>query len=316
MSERPTNGPAVGLIGCGRWGRHILRDLLALGCRVPVVERSSPAMARARDGGADQTVACLDELPGVAALVVATPTATHADVLDEALGLGVPVFCEKPLCDDPDRAEALARRAEGRLFVMDKWRHHPAVRALRDIAASGELGAPAGLSTRRESWGTAHTDVDPIWTLAPHDLAAGLEILGALPQPRQASLERVGGMAVGLHARLGERPWLEIAVSGAAPAHHRSMRLLLDEGVAWFVDGWTDHILVSPAERIGEEPERRALVGELPLLAELRAFVGFLRGGPPPPTGAATGAACVRLIADLRRMAGEPAPVSVTTGDP
>jgi Trk K+ transport system NAD-binding subunit len=30
----------VGLVGCGRWGRHILRDLVALGCEVHVVARS------------------------------------------------------------------------------------------------------------------------------------------------------------------------------------------------------------------------------------------------------------------------------------
>ena len=38
----------VGLVGCGRWGRHILRDLVSLGCEVPVVARSDASVARAR----------------------------------------------------------------------------------------------------------------------------------------------------------------------------------------------------------------------------------------------------------------------------
>lgn len=44
--------PHVGLVGCGNWGRHILRDLLALDCDVTVVARSEASRARARDGGA------------------------------------------------------------------------------------------------------------------------------------------------------------------------------------------------------------------------------------------------------------------------
>ena len=47
----------VGLVGCGRWGVHILRDLRALGCDVPVVARSDESVARAREGGASAVVA-------------------------------------------------------------------------------------------------------------------------------------------------------------------------------------------------------------------------------------------------------------------
>jgi hypothetical protein len=43
--------------------------------------------------------------------------------------------------------------------------------------------------------------------------------------------------------------------------------------------------------------------GELPLLAELRAFVEHLGGGPPPKSSAAEGAAVVRTIATLRELA-------------
>ena len=42
----------VGLIGAGRWGRLVLRDLVALGCRVSVVDPDGDARRAACDGGA------------------------------------------------------------------------------------------------------------------------------------------------------------------------------------------------------------------------------------------------------------------------
>ena len=66
----------VGLVGCGDWGRHILRDLVALGCDVPVVARSQESIARAEEGGAAEIVASIASLPTLDGAVVATP-ATH-----------------------------------------------------------------------------------------------------------------------------------------------------------------------------------------------------------------------------------------------
>ena len=88
-------------------------------------------------------------------MVVATPTATHAEVVEEALGLGVPVFVEKPLTADVESARRVAAIAPDRLFVMDKWRYHPGVRELARIAQSGELGPVVGIHARRVGLGQA-----------------------------------------------------------------------------------------------------------------------------------------------------------------
>ena len=57
---------------------------------------------------------------------------------------------------------------------------------------------------------------------------------------------------------------------------------------------------------VDPEPRPRSTPGEWPLLAELRAFVGHLEGGPPPRSSAADGAAGVRALAALRALAGLP----------
>jgi predicted dehydrogenase len=302
--NRRLDGPRVGLAGCGRWGRHILRDLRDLGCEVPVVARSRESRERAAEGGATEIVAALAELQGVEGVVVATPTSTHAEVVEEALALGVPVFVEKPLTADLASARRLAAAAPDRLFVMDKWRYHPGVRELARIARSGELGEVVGIHSRRVTLGHRYSDVDTVWIHAPHDLAIALEILGELPAPRRAVPELVGGELAGLTAILGEAPWVVIEVSTLAPAHRRELRLVCEGGVAQLDGGYAESVVVGRVGAIdADSVEHRPVEGELPLLAELRAFVEHLRGGPPPLSSAAEAVAIVEAVEETIALA-------------
>jgi predicted dehydrogenase len=292
------------LVGCGRWGRHILRDLRNLGCEVPVVARSEESRQRARDGGAAEIVASVASLDRLDGVVVATPTSTHAEVVEEVLGFGVPVYVEKPLTAGTASARRLAAAAPDRLFVMDKWRYHAGVRELARIASSGELGRVVGLHSRRVTLGHRYSDVDTVWIHAPHDLAIALEVLGELPAPRQAVPELVGGELAGMTAILGEAPWMVVEVSTLAPAHRRELRLVCEGGVAQLDGGYAETIAVGRLGAISEEGvERRPIPGELPLLAELRAFVGHLRGGPPPLSSAADAAAIVATLEEMISLA-------------
>ena len=296
----------VALVGCGRWGSLVLRDLRSLGCEVPVVARSEQSIARAAEGGAATIAATVAELPQVDAVVVATTTSTHVEVLDEVLPLEVPVFVEKPLCPDAAAAARLAAAGDGRLFVMDKWRYHPGVELLARIARSGQLGHVRGLRTVRVGWGSAHDDVDAIWVLAPHDLAIALEILGSVPSP-VAAVGEIGlhGAAV-LHALLEvDGIWQVLEVTDRSPERRRRVELHCDEGTAVLADGWDEHVSIYRLPVRGEPgDERLEAPGELPLVAELRAFVEHLQGGPPPRSSAAEGLAVVEAITRLRTMAG------------
>jgi predicted dehydrogenase len=295
----------VGLVGCGRWGKHILRDLLALGCEVPVVARSAESRARAEEGGASAIVSGVEELPELDGVVVATTTSTHAIVIEELLERGVPVFTEKPLTTDPDVAAGLAKAAPDTLFVMDKWRYHPGVVEIAAIARERRLGSVSGLTTTRIGWGVAHDDVSPVWVLAPHDLSIALEVMGAVPDPRAAVAEIAAGSVVGLSALLdGPGYWQSFVVTARSPERSRRVELHCDEGVVVLADAWDEHVTVYRSGASEPEPERMETPGELPLLAQLRAFVAHLGGGPPPRSSAADGAAIVAALDELHRLAG------------
>jgi predicted dehydrogenase len=301
---------SLALVGCGRWGAHILRDLVTAGVRVVVVARDPSSIARARAGGAAAIVGSIDALPPVDGAVVATPTSTHAEVVLQLAREPFPIFCEKPLTDDPATAQQLVEIAGDRLFVMDKWRYHPGVLALAEIARSQELGPVFGVATERLGWGHPHADVDAAWILLPHDLAIGLEVLGEIPRPIAATAEVGERGLLALSGVLQERSWLRFEVSIRSPQHVRSVQLRCRDGVATLGGAYDDALRIDRTTgalrgAAAGEPELRAFEKTLPLATELNAFVDFVRGaGPAPKSSAAEGLRIVRAVAELRSLAG------------
>jgi len=301
---------SIGLVGCGAWGRLILRDLLELGARVHVVvgteaELGSPGIAGAASVNLDMG-GITEPIDG---FIVATPISTHAAIVDRLLPSGRPVFVEKPLSNDLDAARRIVARAGDRIFVMDKWRYHPGVEVLRDHARSGALGEIRLLRTFRFGWGTAHSEVDSFWTLLPHDLAIAYEILGMLPRARSTWCLVDRQVEFGFIARLADGDGGPEVVAEISISHPETRRLVVvigSRGAAELPEAYADRILVSRGSGRGplETAEAISIPTEMPLRRELKAFLAFLRGGPAPRSSAAEGLLVVERIAALRSMAG------------
>ena len=185
MKSNPNN-ITIALFGCGKWGKHILRDLKVLGCRVPVVARSTESVTRAQEGGAHQIYTTISELlrhEDLNGAVVATTTSSHYEVIDQIASSIkiIPIFVEKPVAPSAKQAWSLHQMYPNRIFVMDKWRYHPGVLALAEIVRSKELGRVCGIRTERLGWGMPHEDLNAVWHLFPHDLAILYELLRSTP---------------------------------------------------------------------------------------------------------------------------------------
>lgn len=134
------------VVGAGSIGRRHLRNLRALGYDDLVAVRRSgdrlegdlasvPVRRTLADGRGS----------GPAAAIVCTPTALHLEAAIAAASLGCHVLVEKPLSSDLARVDELRTalgRAGTRGAVAHMLRWHPAVCAVRESIASGQLGRP------------------------------------------------------------------------------------------------------------------------------------------------------------------------------
>ncbi len=142
------HGPRLGFLGVGWIGRHRMGAIAESGHgRVAAVADPAPEVRQACAQVAPEAerVGSLDELLecGVDGIVIATPSALHAEQAVRALERGIPVFCQKPLgrtAAETERVVAAARAADVLLGVDLSYRHTEAMRRIGERVRSGELG--------------------------------------------------------------------------------------------------------------------------------------------------------------------------------
>lgn len=145
-------------VGLGGWGRSWARDVVP---KVPgvtavgYVDAAPAALAKAQRQLGIAKAQCFTSLKAAAAAVEAdlviapVRTAAHAEVVSEALALGLHVLVEKPFARTVKEAKTLVARAEraGRvLAVSQNYRHYEAPQAVAGLLKAGRLGRPGLVS--------------------------------------------------------------------------------------------------------------------------------------------------------------------------
>jgi predicted dehydrogenase len=144
----PSPSPKLGFLGVGWIGRHRMEAIAAsgFGTVAAIADTSEEMIAAAKETAPDaEVVASLDDLLslGLDGLVIATPSALHAEQSIRALRAGVAVFCQKPLgrtADEARRVVDAARSADRLLSVDFSYRFTEGMRAIRERISGGELG--------------------------------------------------------------------------------------------------------------------------------------------------------------------------------
>jgi myo-inositol 2-dehydrogenase / D-chiro-inositol 1-dehydrogenase len=137
----------VGLIGLGRIGAFHAATLSSLDkISKLLVTDVTPGLARA---AADRIgaipVETVDELitAGLDAVVIASSTPTHLELIRTAVRAGVPTFCEKPVSEDPYAAQgllALVDQLDVPVQIGFPRRFDPAFNAAKAELSNGALG--------------------------------------------------------------------------------------------------------------------------------------------------------------------------------
>jgi myo-inositol 2-dehydrogenase / D-chiro-inositol 1-dehydrogenase len=136
---------SIAVIGAGRIGRIHAHNIAAhAGARLAGIADVDPSAAArlAKDCGA-QAIS-LEAAFAADAVLIGSPTPTHADYIKRAAGAGRAIFCEKPIDLAPDRVRAcleVVRRAGVVLMVGFNRRFDPHFATLKRRMDAGEIGS-------------------------------------------------------------------------------------------------------------------------------------------------------------------------------
>lgn len=184
----------VGLLGAGRIGRVHAQTISGHPeSRLEAVSDALAANAEALSAAFGAQVRSSDDIikdPQIDAVLVATPTDTHSDLIEAAAAAGKAVLCEKPVDLNLDRAmacqQAVAQTGRPVMIGFNR-RFDPNFATLKASLQDGEIGAPELLAVT--SFDPAPPPVSYIKVsgglfrdMMIHDFDLSNYMMGALPE--------------------------------------------------------------------------------------------------------------------------------------
>lgn len=273
-STSSTEPVRLGIVGIGRAGWGMQTQELAgrkktfqivAGCDVLGDRRQMLAEAT---GCA--TYARIEDLlddPDVEMVSIATRSCDHYDHARAALKAGKHVLVEKPMTATYDEARKLrraARTSKGQLFVRHNRRYEPAFNHIREILASGKIGAVHEIKLRRTSyqrrddWQTLKRyGGGQLLNWGPHIVDHALRLLEAPVKTTWSDLKRVAAVGdaedhlkivlVGRNGRV-----VDLEISGAAAVGQPEYTIWGDRG-GLTCAGDTIHLkYIDPRKKLSE----------------------------------------------------------------
>jgi predicted dehydrogenase len=270
----------------------------------------------------------------VQAVVIASPTPTHAKLAVAALEAGKHVLCEKPLASSLEEAATVARAAAGSdaVFVMGFMRRfHADFLALANRVAAGEIGEPLLVrSTGRgpglpPQWAldpevsggliaevNSH-DLDTVRWLSRQEFQTAYAVGRAAKRPELA--ERFPGFVDVLAATFELSGGALAQIDGACPAgygYDARIEVYGSEGVVLAGDPRRDSTLLVRTEGAVVEPVRswRQLFADA-YRREDAHLVAAARGEEAPRTGLEDGVRALEAVIAVNRSLAEGTPVAL-----
>ncbi len=327
-------GSSIAVIGCGYWGKNLVRNFNQLGALATVVDTTAAGRALAAQlaPGVEVTSSVAQGLAaGIAGVVIATPAETHYDLARQALEAGKDVFVEKPLALTYEQGARLVRLAEEReriLMVGHVLEYHPAILRLHELVRSNALGKVQYIYSNRLSLGKVRREENILWSFAPHDVAVILRLMGSMPfevvacggsyvQPNIADVTVT-------HLLFDNGVRAHIHVSWLHPFKEQRLVVVGSHKMASFDDVSKKLLLYDQRVDIKEgEPvpvkgdgDEVAFAGDEPLRLECEAFLGAIAARSLPLTDGHSGLRVLKVLQAAQRslvMNGKPVTLPIET---
>jgi len=179
-------GIGVAVIGCGHWGKNLVRNFNELGV-LKAVWDPDPAIQQTMKSNYQIQVRNIEEIMSdnsITAVVIAVPAELHAELALKAFDADKHVFIEKPITLTIEEAQSVCDRAVEQnktLMVGHLLQYHPAFLKLKEMVKNGDVGKIRYLYSRRLSFGKVRAQENVLWSLAPHDISMVLALLDEEP---------------------------------------------------------------------------------------------------------------------------------------
>ncbi len=181
----------IAVTGAGGWGKNLIRTFYNLNgaCLKKICDNNEETLKKSAALYPDvDTTLSFDEIindPEIEAVVLATPAETHFALACAAVDKGKHLFTEKPLTLSPEDSEKLVEitnKSDKLLMVGHLLLFHPAVKMLKEIIDSGDLGEIYCIYSDRLNLGKVRKVENAWWSLAPHDISVFNYLLGSAPE--------------------------------------------------------------------------------------------------------------------------------------
>lgn len=181
----------IALIGCGYWGPNLVRNFTKLRevkidtlCDTVVSKTWTVARDYAPKAHIITDYHDILSNPQIHGVVIATPTALHFKIAQDALIAKKHIFVEKPLAMSVKECQELIKLAKQLnlvLMVGHIFRYNNAVQRIKEYIDDGLLGDILYIHSRRLNLGRIQTDINALWSFAPHDISILLYWIGEEP---------------------------------------------------------------------------------------------------------------------------------------
>ena len=179
----------IAVLGCGLWGRNVVRNFYNLNALEMVCDLDDENLAKVKAEYPNvKTTKDFHDIinnDNVMGVVVVTPSHTHFKFVKAMLEAGKHVYVEKPISTVAQEARDLADLADSKglvLMVGHLLLYHPAVNRLKMMVEEGELGDIVYAQSDRLNINYFKNDRSVMWDLAPHDVSMISYVLGKNPK--------------------------------------------------------------------------------------------------------------------------------------